>query len=72
MELRFEKVTAENWRMATFLTTDPERKIPPSGFISCLAHKDLHPPYNRWVLLFSIRVVRINEKEECAWKTWKF
>ena len=28
MELRLEKVTAENWRAATFLTTDPERKIP--------------------------------------------
>ena len=28
MELRLEKVTADNWRKATFLTTDPERKIP--------------------------------------------
>ena len=28
MELRLEKVTADNWRTATFLTTDPERKIP--------------------------------------------
>ena len=28
MELRLEKITADNWRTATFLTTDPERKIP--------------------------------------------
>lgn len=28
MELRLEKVTAENWRDAVFLTTDPDRRIP--------------------------------------------
>lgn len=28
MDMRLEKVTAENWREAVFLTTDPERKIP--------------------------------------------
>ena len=28
MELRLEKITADNWRQAAFLTTDPERKIP--------------------------------------------
>ena len=28
MELRLAPVTAENWRSAVFLTTDPERRIP--------------------------------------------
>jgi len=28
MELKLEKVTAENWRSAVFLTTDPERNNP--------------------------------------------
>ena len=28
MDLRLDKVTAENWRTATFLTTDPERRAP--------------------------------------------
>ena len=28
MDLKLEKVTAANWRTATFLTTDPEGKIP--------------------------------------------
>lgn len=28
MELKLEKVTAENWRKAVHLTTDPDRKIP--------------------------------------------
>ena len=28
MDLRLAPVTAENWRTAVFLTTDPERKIP--------------------------------------------
>lgn len=28
MELKLVSVTAENWRDAVFLTTDPERKIP--------------------------------------------
>lgn len=28
MELKLVPVTAENWRTATFLTTDPEKKIP--------------------------------------------
>ena len=28
MDLKLEKVTADNWRTATSLTTDPERKIP--------------------------------------------
>ena len=28
MELKLVPVTKDNWRTATFLTTDPERKIP--------------------------------------------
>ena len=28
MELKLAVITAHNWRIATFLTTDPERKIP--------------------------------------------
>ena len=28
MDLKLLPVTADNWRMATFLTTDPDRKIP--------------------------------------------
>ena len=28
MELRLVPVTADNWRDAVFLTTDPERKMP--------------------------------------------
>lgn len=28
MDLRLEKITADNWRQATFLTTDPGGKIP--------------------------------------------
>ena len=28
MELKLAAITAHNWRTATFLTTDPERKIP--------------------------------------------
>ena len=28
MDLKLEKVTADNWRSAAFLTTDPDRKIP--------------------------------------------
>ena len=28
MDLKLEKVTANNWRTAAFLTTDPERKSP--------------------------------------------
>ena len=28
MDLRLERITADNWRAAAFLTTDPERKIP--------------------------------------------
>ena len=28
MELRLEQVTADNWREAVFLTTDPDRNIP--------------------------------------------
>jgi len=28
MNLRLEKITPNNWRSATFLTTDPDRKIP--------------------------------------------
>ena len=28
MDLKLVKVTPDNWRTATFLTTDPERKIP--------------------------------------------
>ena len=28
MELKLVPITADNWRTATFLTTDPEHKIP--------------------------------------------
>ena len=28
MDLKLAPITAENWRSATLLTTDPERKIP--------------------------------------------
>ena len=28
MELRLDQITQDNWRSATFLTTDPDRKIP--------------------------------------------
>ena len=33
-----------------------------SGSISCLVHKVLHPPNNRWVLLFTNEFVKIKKR----------